>query len=346
MSLGEILFIPGLGGVSAPPNPAYQILIRTTNAGTSNSDQFTLPATGTYDIDWGDGAVESKTGAATHTYASGGDYVIKVTGGLHRLTFNNAGDRLKLLEIQNWGDIAWTNMDSAYRGCNNMIGTFTDSPDLSGVTSLSQMFRDCTVFNSAIGNWDTSTVTNMSNIFLGATTFNQPIGLWNTGNVVNMTGMFQNATNFNQNIGSWNTASVTNMANMFNSATNFNQDIGSWNVASVGTMSSMFNAANAFNQDLGGWNLKLAGVNMTFMFNGTGLTLSTENYSRTLIGWANYVSANSNTPASVSLGGGNRTYNNTTYTTGLTYNDAVAARAYLTGVSPDPAWTITDGGQV
>jgi hypothetical protein len=109
-------------------------------------------------------------------------------------------------------------------------------------------------------------------------------------------------------------------------------------------MASMFSFANAFNRDLGAWQLRLAGVTMTNMFAGTGLTLSTENYSRTLIGWANYVSANSNTPASVTLGAGNRTYNNTAYVSGQTYNDAVAARAYLTGTPP--SWTITDGGQI
>jgi hypothetical protein len=109
-------------------------------------------------------------------------------------------------------------------------------------------------------------------------------------------------------------------------------------------MDSMFAGATAFNQDLGAWDLRLAGVVMTSMFLGNSLTLSTENYSRTLIGWANYVSANSDTPASVTLGAGNRTYNDTAYTTGLTYNDAAAARAYLVGTPP--TWTITDGGQV
>jgi hypothetical protein len=90
--------------------------------------------------------------------------------------------------------------------------------------------------------------------------------------------------------------------------------------------------------------LRLAGVDMTDMFLGQS-AMSDENYSRTLIGWANYVAANSNTPSSVNFDGGNNQYNNTAYTTGATYNDAVAARAYLTSLSPGPAWTITDGGE-
>jgi surface protein len=433
----------------------YRIVVKTDNTGTSNSDQFTIPATGTYTIDWGDGTIESKTDSATHTYATAGTYTIRVTGGLTRINFNNGGDRLKLLQIQNWGTTAWNSFENAYFGCSNMTGTFTDAPVLSGVTNMASCFRVCSLFNSAIGGWNVSTITNMTAMFNSASAFNQDIGGWNTAAVTSMNNMFSSASAFNQDIGGWNTAAVTSMSSMFSSASAFNQDIGGWNTAAVTSMNSMFSSASAFNQDIGGWNtaavtsmssmfssasafnnggsdsikdwntaavttmsrmfqnasvfnqpigtwntaavtimeflflnatafnqdlsswnvsavnnmesmfrrtvsgsnafnqslaawqLRLAGVSMVNMFTqaaGT-LSLSVENYSRTLIGWANYVAANSNTPASVTLGGGNRQYNDTAYVSGETYNDAVAARAYLVGVAPDPAWTITDGGQ-
>ena len=65
-----------------------------------------------------------------------------------------------------------------------------DNPNLSGVTSMRNMFALASSFNSNIGDWNTSSVTDMTQMFNGATSFNQNIGSWNTSNVTNMTAMF------------------------------------------------------------------------------------------------------------------------------------------------------------
>lgn len=259
------------------PNPAYQILVKTDNAGTSNNDQFTLPATGTYDIDWGDGTVDTGvSGEQTHTYASAGEYVIKVTGGLTAITFGNGGDRLKLLEIQNWGNIGWTTMSFAYYGCSNMQGTFTDVPDLSAVNSLRGAFRGCTVFNGSVGGWDTSGVSNMRELFRDTSAFNQDIGSWDVSSVTDMRGMFFGATAFDQNLGAWNVSSVTNMGlgnntGMFQGASAFNNggsgDIGNWNITSVATIQGVFQDATSFNQPIGSWNTSSV-TNIFRLFDG------------------------------------------------------------------------------
>lgn len=228
-------------------NPAYQILVKTDNAGTSSSTQFTLPATGSYEVDWGDGVIESLSGSQTHTYSIAGQYVIRVTGGLTAITFNKGGDRLKLLEIQNWGDVAWTTMGSAYYGCSNMQGTFTDAPRLTNVTAMSYMFANAAAFNQNIGSWDVSNVTSMYFMFTNATAFNQNIDSWDVSNVTNMSTMFYGATSFNQDIGSWNVSSVTTMSYMFYSATAFNQNIGAWDVSSVTDFTSFMQIKTAAN---------------------------------------------------------------------------------------------------
>jgi hypothetical protein len=150
----------------APPSTDFIIKVKTDNVGTSADDQFTLPTTtGTYDynIDWGDGVVENITSSAsqTHTYPVAGEYTIKISGTFPRIFFNNGGDRSKLLEIINFGDVGWTNLNGAFHGCTNLdiSATATGNFDLvttasvafylSGITRFPTIdFPICTTFSS------------------------------------------------------------------------------------------------------------------------------------------------------------------------------------------------------
>jgi len=184
-----------------------------------------------------------------------------------RIIINTGTDRNRLSLVENWGSTAWTSMQDAFFGCANLQVTATDAPDLSGVTNMSQMFRDCTTLNSPsnINSWSTGAVTDLSYIFSSASAFNQNISGWNTGAVTNMEGLFRQASAFNQNVGTWNTSAATNMSWMFNGASTFNQNIGSWNTSSVSNMSYMFWQASDFNQDISSWNTGVV-TNMGSMF--------------------------------------------------------------------------------
>ncbi len=249
---------------------------KTDNPGTSNSTSITVPTfTGdvyNYDVDWNnDGTYDEfgLTGDVTHNFGVAGTYTIRIQGAFPRIYFNNVGDRQKLLDVGQWGDIAWTSMENAFYGCHSLDISATDLPNLSGVTSMSVMFADCFSLNSPanIGDWNTASVTNMSRMFSRAATFNQPIGDWNTAAVTNMRGMFEQADAFDQPIGPWNTASVTDMNNMFSNADVFNQPLGAWNTASVTTTQNMFLNVSVFNQPLGAWNTASV-TNMIGMFTG------------------------------------------------------------------------------
>jgi surface protein len=269
--------------VNAPSNAFVMTVFISANGGT-----FQWPnRTGTRDavINWGDGTSETSVGnLGVKTYALAGYYDISVTGTYTAPFFNNGGDRLKCVDVRQWGQVTgMTTWDASFYGCANLVGTATDAPVLIG--ALSSMFRNCTVFNGAIGNWNTSAVTDMSNMFYAASAFNQNIGSWDTSAVTNMAYMFYYAIAFNQDIGSWNTSSVTNMSNMFYVAIAFNQDIGSWNTSSVTTMGQMFQNAIAFNQDIGSWDTG-AVTTMAIMFhvasafnNGGSATINNWNTS-------------------------------------------------------------------
>ena len=231
---------------------------------TRNNESITIPTVGSgynYEIDWGDGSRETgKTGNASHTYTTPGIYTVKIAGNFPRIYFNNsspsAGDNsTKIITIEQWGNIVWASMESAFQGCSNLAGQAKDRPNLSRVTDMGFMFHEATTFNQDIGNWNVANVTNMRRMFSGARAFNQNIGRWNVANVTDMRSMFLGASTFNQDIGGWNVTNVTSMALMFSSARAFNQNIGRWKVANVTNMQSMFRDARAFNQNIGGWNV-------------------------------------------------------------------------------------------
>jgi len=248
--------------------------------------------------------------------------------------------------IGSWDTSKVTDMSNMFSGAtafNQNIGSW----NTGAVTRMNAMFLNATAFNGDISGWNTGNVTLMNQMFNNAAAFNQPIGNWNTSKVTNMGNMFAIANSFNQPIGSWDTSKVTNMGFMFSTNTGFNQDISGWNVSLVTNMQSMFINANAFNQNLGAWVLNNT-VTLTDMLStaSTGTGMSAENYSRTLVGWANERSGTGN-PNSRSLGALNRRYNSTNYG-GSPYNNAVSARANLvasTG-SGGGGWTITGDVQV
>ncbi|MFA6329767.1 MAG: BspA family leucine-rich repeat surface protein [Candidatus Micrarchaeia archaeon] len=235
-----------------------------TSTGSSNSTTIWLPITGGWTTDWGDGTVNSN--ATNHTYATAGVYIINITN-INEIgfRFNNAGDRLKIINITQWGDLYIGNQGYSFAGCANLNFTGTDNLNLSRVTTLTNMFYNANAFNGNIGGWNTSSVTNMAQMFQSAYAFNQNISNWDTSKVTTMNNLFCIATAFNQPIGNWNTSKVTNMQSMLLGASAFNQNISNWDVSSVTDMGATFWSAAAFNQPIGNWNTSKV-TNMRGMF--------------------------------------------------------------------------------
>jgi surface protein len=220
LALGGTVTINGnwmeawLAITAAPVILPFAFTAKTDNTGVSTSTQFKLPLTTSTGlnilVDWGDASTSTITShtdpAVTHTYASAGTYSISITGTLPGFQFNNAGDKLKILNISSWGVLDITT-NRAFWGCTNLTCSATDAPTIT-TTDLSFTFISCTNFNGNIGNWDTSGVNSME-------------------------GMFSSAAAFNQNIGTWDTSAVTNMFRMFRAASAFNQDISAWDVSQV-----------------------------------------------------------------------------------------------------------------
>merc|ERR1712032_1541715 len=68
--------------------------------------------------------------------------------------------------------------------------------------------------HGSIGDWDVSGVTTMGEIFARASTFNQDLSKWDVSAVTNMRAMFSRASAFNQHLSKWDVSAVTNMRAM------------------------------------------------------------------------------------------------------------------------------------
>ena len=241
----------GSGGAA----DAFTMKIDTTKAGSA-VDTFILPLDGSstynFTVDWGDDVIEEVTTntSKTHQYSASGIYNIKITGVFPHIHFNGTGDQLKLLDVSNWGNIAWETMDKAFKGCANATFTARDTPDFRLVTNMDSMFMDCASFNQTIATFNTSNVVFMYQMFRGCTIFNQSVARLNTSKVITMGNMFILAEAFNQSVANFDTSKVTNMGSMFNGCLAFNQSVANFDTSKVTNMGSMFENCKDFNQSV------------------------------------------------------------------------------------------------
>jgi surface protein len=282
-------------GVTPPPPPPpsndFVTIWKSDNPGIGSSVQIQIPTFGTgynFDLHWEDvnnssinGSLIGLTGTTMVTFPTQGTYKVNITGDFPRIYFNNSGDRLKILSVENWGNIMWTSFEGAFHGCQNLEINAQDVPNLSGVTNFARIFSGASALTASLNNWNTSTVTNFSNSFNGCSNFNGNITDWNTGSAVNMESMFTNATQFNGDLSNWNVSNVTNMNAMFQNASSFDRSLAAWNVANVSSMTAMLSssglAACTYAQTLQGWS------NLTLQ---NDVTLGASGLSYTSIGEA------------------------------------------------------------
>ena len=309
----------------------------TTWRTTTTNETITIPTTGggyNYDISTSDGQTfTGVNGDKTITFANAGDYDISISGTFPRIYINNGVDKDKIIDIKQWGNIAWTSLESAFKGASNLQLTATDAPDLSNLTTLKEIFRQCTIFNANINHWDVSNVTNLDSVFYFASSFNQPLNNWDVSNVTTMSSSFRRSA-FNQDLSSWNTSSVTNFINTFRESSYNGSGSSNWDVSNVTGVDRMF-YQTPFNENISGWDI--IGITSFTDFLKNSSALSTANYDAILIGWEATLQAafpnGSGYAPSISINFGNSEY-----------TGGGAAEASRTSLINNFNWTITDGG--
>jgi surface protein len=265
--------------ISAAPVPVEQNKLRNANVFKIPFLQATVVCV---DVDWGDGCVdalrEKGEGYVEHTYASEGEYAVRIfpaeaasSGSGERTYLDHLGFQQTSRRVStfDWWHPLREIVSLGKCGVRSLSYLFAHSKqlrvdlrrlDVSKMSNLCGLFNNSSEFNQPIDGWDVSNVINMRKMFNEASHFDQPIGSWDVSNVVDFT-----STKFNQPIGEWNVGNGRHMAFMFGFSPKFNQPIGSWNVGKVTDMQCMFHGALSFNQPIGEWNVRNVTC-MKFMF--------------------------------------------------------------------------------
>src|SRR5699024_2805351 len=200
------------GSCAMPINPTGEPFVtrwNTSNNSTPGDNSLTIPLSGMYDYEIeepGSGGYTDSGSGADELYITmpfPGEYIVKLypkgPDPLHRSEVNNGGEKEKLLEISQWGDVEWSSFENAFYGASQLEITATDIPDLDNVTSMRQAFAETGIGNVPnMGDWNVSHVVNMREMFKGAQAFDEAIGDWGDDmqNVTNIRDMFFNATAF------------------------------------------------------------------------------------------------------------------------------------------------------
>ncbi|MDR4952704.1 BspA family leucine-rich repeat surface protein [Chryseobacterium sp. ES2] len=241
------------------------------------------------------------------------------------------GSADKILEIEQWGNITWTTMNSAFSQCKLVQLTAPDIPDLSNVEDASYMFYGAKTFTgaSSMQNWDTSRIkkfrfmfaiifdsinnslpdqfnppyfnswnmslaTDLSFMFAGRGIFNQTLNNWDVSNVTDMKWMFALCPNYNQPMDNWDTSNLEDIRFMFHFDSGFNQSLNNWNTSKITNMAHAIHGCTAFNHSLENWD-------MTKVTKIDQILKETPNFNQSLASW-NLASVNNGAQALMQTG--------------------------------------------
>lgn len=169
-----------------------------------------LPTGNITNIDWGDGIQNT---ILSHTFSTGGIYIIKIYGSditnmtqtdIDQSDEKNTSARY-LTQCIDFGTIGLINLDYAFKNCSMLTSVPITLPP--NVNSMASMFNGALLFNYDISQWEVSEVTDMSGMFSQASNFNSDISLWDVSKVSNMSSMFSNTKlsidNYDKLLNAW-----------------------------------------------------------------------------------------------------------------------------------------------
>lgn len=197
-------------------------------------------------VDWGDGTTPSLVTSYNdanriHTYASDGNYEMKVYGTMEGWSFNYGGDKDKLTKIVHWGDNGtfdgFKYLAGGFYGCSNLTDIGNSAIPASGTGILSDGFSNLFRLASSLTSISSHLFSNHPNaesfygVFLACGITSIPSGLFD--NNIGATGF--NSAFYSSGI----TSIIPGLFDYCVAATRFDDCFRNTNIASI--PSGLFN---------------------------------------------------------------------------------------------------------
>jgi hypothetical protein len=269
------------------------MILILTGVPANHTTGFNASGFNTYQVDWGDGIINTNT--ATHTYTNSGTYTVKLyseTSGSF-ITYLGMTNKTYLTGITTWGDLG-PNLRrlSSIGGLATTVMTTLPNYLPSQVNDIQSILASANLGSTVdISNWNTTNIGGggMYNAF-GACTFNgQDISRWNVSNVTSFESLFF-YSNFNGDITQWNINPLAGFRYMFQGASTFNQNMGSWPATFMNDIIYSYGFDTLNNtMTLIGWAAQTGlPSNQTSLFGGYFYESgqSAYNYLTTTLGWS------------------------------------------------------------
>lgn len=214
--------LSGLGSGGGSSYTGFATTWNTENAGTSANDQITLPLTisGSYNftVRYKGDIIKTVTNKADNivTFPDGpGIKTIEIENYLTGWSFGNVGgDKLKLIEIHNWGELdLGTASAFTWDGCSNLTTiSATDELALTGTTNFLNFFRNCSSL-TFIPILNTSGITQFSQAFNGCSSLLEvPLWDYSTGGCTNFASTWANCSSLTSFPSSFDFSAVTSVS--------------------------------------------------------------------------------------------------------------------------------------
>ena len=157
-------------------------------------------------------------------------------------------EKIELVDFTNFNTSNLTDMNSLFKGCNNVKIINYSNFDTSLVTDMSNLFNGCEKLISVnLSEFNTEIVTNMNSMFANCSSL-KSIDLLNfkTSKVIDMDSMFANCSSLKSiDLFNFNTSNVIDMGSMFEGCEQLEIiKLFYFNTSSVTDMSKMFSNCN------------------------------------------------------------------------------------------------------